>query len=250
MRYGSRLVPRLGIGAISVPMIPQLLDRVGIVYRWRAAMRLILADLREPPNLRAGYSIVPWDLSRLDEVAGVDQLAYEGTVDGQLYRTYFATADGCKRMWRESISGRFGRFDAERSLLLVRGSRICGDVMASLTGPKDAFIGNLAIHPQDRGGTGRALLLTCLWRYREAGYERVSLAVTFDNQRAFRLYQTIGFHVVGRFPIVTWSNPLSRPAAAEGGGWEVTAAPTTSARAMDPLPANREAAAGDVPAEE
>ena len=34
------------------------------------------------------------------------------------------------------------------------------------------------------GGTGRALLLTSLWRCREAGYVRASLAVTYENQRA------------------------------------------------------------------
>jgi ribosomal protein S18 acetylase RimI-like enzyme len=195
-------------------MIPHLLDRVGIMYRWRAAMRLNLEDLQELPHLPAGYAIAPWDPARLDEVAEVDYCAYQGTVDGSLYHSYFATREGCKRMWHEAISvGRFGRFDAERTLLLVQEHRICGDVMASQTAARDAFIGNLAVHPQHRGGTGRALLLTCLWRYRNAGYERVSLAVTYENYRAFRLYESLGFRVMGRFPIVTRQTRPSRRTA-------------------------------------
>jgi ribosomal protein S18 acetylase RimI-like enzyme len=185
-------------------MIPHLLDRVGIMYRWRAAMRLVLEELEEFPRLPAGYEVAAWDPARLDEVAEVDYCAYQGTVDGSLYHSYFASREGCKRMWREAITaGRFGRFDAERTLLLMRQGAICGDVMASQTSPRDAFIGNLAVHPQHRGGTGRALLLTCLWRYKQAGYDRVSLAVTYENQRAFRLYESLGFRVMGRFPIVT-----------------------------------------------
>jgi ribosomal protein S18 acetylase RimI-like enzyme len=106
-------------------------------------------------------------------------------------------------MWREAISGKFGRFDPERTLILTREGRVCGDLMASLRGPREGFIGNLAVAPQHRGGTGRALLLTCLWSYRDAGFERVSLAVTLDNQRAYRLYSRLGFVISGRFPLVT-----------------------------------------------
>jgi ribosomal protein S18 acetylase RimI-like enzyme len=106
-------------------------------------------------------------------------------------------------MWRECIAGRFGRFDPARSLLLMKEDRVCGDVMAAQTGLQDAFIANLAIDPAHRGGTGRALLLTCLWSYKDAGFRQVGLAVTFDNRRAFRLYESLGFRVTGRFPILS-----------------------------------------------
>ena len=191
-------------------MISPLLDRLGIMYRWRAAMRINLAELAEPPALPAGYEVVPWDPARLDEVAQVDYAAYQGTIDGRLYHRYFSTPEGCKRMWRECMSGRFGRFDPLRTVLLLHEGRVCGDLMASQVGPHDAFIGNLAVHPAHRGGTGRSLLLSCLWRYREAGFQRVGLAVTFENERAFRLYQSLGFTVAARFPIVSWSRPGGR----------------------------------------
>ena len=191
-------------------MIPRWLDRVGIVYRWRAAMRLELRSLLERRPLPEPYQLGRWDPARLEEVAAVDYAAYRGTVDGRLYRGYIASPEGCRRMWTESIGGRFGRFDPERTLLLLREEKVCGDVMVSQTLPGEAFIGNLAVHPEHRGGTGRALLLACLWGCKEAGYERASLAVTYDNQRAFRLYQNLGFQVVGRFPILTWQPPLGK----------------------------------------
>jgi ribosomal protein S18 acetylase RimI-like enzyme len=183
-------------------MIARLLGHLGILYRWRAAMRLSLAELRERPALPPGYKIVPWDEARLADVAAVDHRAYAGTIDGLLYRGYFATPEGCARMWRECIAGRFGRFDAARSLLLLQDGQVRGDVMAAQTGLQDAFIANLAVDPAHQGGTGRALLLTCLWSYKDAGFRQVGLAVTFDNRRAFHLYQSLGFRVTGRFPIL------------------------------------------------
>ena len=67
--------------------------------------------------------------------------AYRDTVDGSLYRGYFASPDGCRRMWAESMAGRFGRFDSERSLILLRDGMVCGDVMTSQTLPGEAVPG-------------------------------------------------------------------------------------------------------------
>jgi len=185
----------------------QVLDRFGVVFRWRAGMVLDLRRLSEPPRLPEGYQIVRWDESRLREVAELDYLAYRGSLDARLYWQYFRDSAGCERMWREAISGKFGAFDAERTLLLLNQGRVCGDVMASVRGAREAFIGNLAVSPQHRGQTGKALLLQCLWQYREAGFERVSLAVTLDNHRAYHLYSRLGFVVTGRFPLITRPAP-------------------------------------------
>lgn len=179
------------------------LDRLGIVYRWRASMTLPLVHLFERPALPLGYEIVPWDPSRLDEVAAVDYSAYRDTIDGLLYWPYFSSVPGCRRMWEEAIAGKFGRFDPDRTLLLLKDGRVCGDLIASVRSWDEAFIGNLAVAPQHRGGTGKALLLSCLWRYKEAGLQRVSLAVTYHNERAYQLYANLGFVVTGRFPVVT-----------------------------------------------
>jgi ribosomal protein S18 acetylase RimI-like enzyme len=188
---------------LRVPMVNHALERLGVLCRWRAGMTLDLRRLEERPSLPSGYEIVKWDESRLQEVAFLDYLAYRGSLDARLYWQYFSTPEGCERMWREAIGGKFGRFDPERTLLLLREGRVCGDIMVSLRSPVEAFIGNLAVAPEHRGGTGAALLLTCLWSYRDAGLQRVSLAVTMENQPAYRLYTRLGFVVDGQFPLVT-----------------------------------------------
>lgn len=184
-------------------IVNQVLERFGVLYRWRAGMTLDLRRLPARRPLPAGYEIHPWDPARLREVAALDYRAYWQSLDSRLYWQYFSSPTGCEVMWREAIAGKFGRFDPERTLLLERGGYLCGDVMASVRGPGEGFIGNLAVAPEHRGGTGCALLLECLWRYREAGFERVSLAVTLDNQPAYRLYTSLGFVINGRFPLIT-----------------------------------------------
>lgn len=188
---------------LHVPIINRLLEHCGLLCRWRAGMTLDLSRLREPARLPPGYEIISWDSSRLKEVAWVDHIAYRGTLDAQLYGQYFSTPAGCELMWREAIDGKFGAFDAQRTLLLLRDGRVCGDIMASIRNPQEGFIGNLAVAPEHRGGTGRSLLLTCLWAFRDAGFQRVSLAVTLDNVRAFRLYTRLGFIANSRFPLMT-----------------------------------------------
>ncbi|MGV3720488.1 MAG: GNAT family N-acetyltransferase [Actinomycetota bacterium] len=189
--------------SLRAPVINRLLEHCGLLCRWRAGMTLDLSRLREPPLLPPGYEIVGWDPSRLKEVAWVDHIAYQGTLDAQLYGQYFSTPAGCELMWREALDGKFGTFDTERSLLLLRDGRVCGDIMASIRNPQEGFIGNLAVIPEHRGGTGRSLLLTCLWAFRDAGFQRVSLAVTLDNVHAFRLYSRLGFVTNNRFPLMT-----------------------------------------------
>lgn len=192
-----------GMFLLRLPVVSRTLERVGVLYRWRTGMTLDLSRLSERPSLPSEYSIETWNPALLQEVAGVDYQAYRGTLDSRLYWQYFSSPLGCERMWREAVSGKFGRFDPERTLVLLRGGKVCGDIMASIRTPREAFIGNLAVLPEHRGGTGAALLLECLWRYREAGYERVSLAVTLDNEHAYRLYSRVGFEMNGRFPIIT-----------------------------------------------
>lgn len=181
--------------------LTRLLDGWGFVYRIRASMVLDLRPRLPEIHFPPGYLACEWDEDRLPEVAVVDHAAYEGTIDARLYAPYFKTVAGCERMWRECINGKFGKFDPAHTLLLRHHGQICGDIMISTRGSKEAFIGNLAVLPERQGGAGKALLLTALHALREGGFERVSLAVTPDNQRAFQLYRRLGFRVTSYFPM-------------------------------------------------
>jgi len=170
-------------------------------------MGLRLADLREAPRLPPGYRIAAWDPAYLDAVAEVDWHAYRRTIDATLYWRYFRTPRDCRRMWEEALRGKFGLFDAERTRLLFHEETLCGDILCVVRPSGEGFIGNLAVLPEHRGGTGRGLLLSALGAYRDAGFERVSLAVTLANQRAYRLYTTLGFRRLYRFPVATRPGP-------------------------------------------
>src|SRR5437764_8678665 len=105
---------------LQVPVVARLMERCGIVCRWRAGMTLDLQRLSEHPSLPAEYELREWDSALLPEVARLDFHAYRGTLDGLLYWQYVSAPAGCERMWREAQSGRFGRFDSQRTLLLFR----------------------------------------------------------------------------------------------------------------------------------
>ncbi len=194
---------------LRMPAVSRLLERFGVLCRWRAAMVLELDALTDRPELPKECAVRAWEDTALSEVARLDYAAYQGTLDANLYWQYFSSVEGCRRMWTEAIAGKFGRFDPARTLLLYCGGELVGDVMASIRNPREAFIGNLAVLPEWRGGLGAALLLECLWRYREAGFNRVSLAVTLDNKRAFQLYTRLGFKVSTRFLLITRPRPAA-----------------------------------------
>src|SRR5436309_2198212 len=132
-------------------------EEARLLFRWRAAMTLELKDLRQAPRLPDGYRTGAWEMRLLDAIAEVDYRAYRGTIDGALYWRYFCSPEGCRRMWEESFRGRFGAFDAERTRVLYHGERLCSDVLCCHRSAEEGFIGNLAVLPEDRGGTGRAL---------------------------------------------------------------------------------------------
>jgi ribosomal protein S18 acetylase RimI-like enzyme len=207
------MIPRLLVGSQhddGMSFYGRLLEPLGVICRWRAAMGLSLEGLSEPSRFPDGYTVATWDPIWLDRAGEIDQRSYAGTVDAALYGRYFRSVAGSRQLWHEALRGRFGRFDTERSLLLLRGGEPCGHLMACMRTAREGFIGNLAVLPEDRGGTGRALLLECLWRYRNAGVPAVSLAVTLDNRRALSLYESLGFKIRYKFPVVAFNRPPVR----------------------------------------
>src|SRR5205807_1830591 len=114
----------------SVPLLTRLLAPWGAICRWRAAMGLSLNSLTEEAKLPEGYEFLSWDPVWLHHLSEIDWRSYAGTIDSALYGRYFHTPEGSRRLWQEAISGRFGCFDPERTLLLMHDSEPHGHVMA------------------------------------------------------------------------------------------------------------------------
>jgi ribosomal protein S18 acetylase RimI-like enzyme len=66
------------------------------------------------------------------------------------------------------------------------------------THPQIPDIQSLRVHPHYRGaGIGSRLVRACEEYSRLKGHERISLSVALDNSRARRLYERLGYAVVG-----------------------------------------------------
>lgn len=50
-------------------------------------------------------------------------------------------------------------------------------------------------------GIGKAMMKACVQCAKNAGYQQLELEVVADNQRAFHMYQSIGFVEFGRNPL-------------------------------------------------
>ncbi|MFB0557783.1 MAG: GNAT family N-acetyltransferase [Candidatus Bathyarchaeia archaeon] len=70
---------------------------------------------------------------------------------------------------------------------------------------KEGVVGNVGVAPKHRGkGYGRQIMLFGLRKLEEEGRERASLRVHVDNERAIRLYESLGFSVDNRIKHLIW----------------------------------------------
>lgn len=83
----------------------------------------------------------------------------------------------------------------------VKGNRVVGWCnVKRFDSPARAHAGELSmgLHPQYRGqGLGKKLILACLRECRILDYHKVELTVFTDNERAIRLYESLGFEQEG-----------------------------------------------------
>ena len=99
--------------------------------------------------------------------------------------------------------------DAERELMLIARDRETGRHIGncsflSVGGKKRVLhrcgVG-IALYRDFCGrGIGRIMLETVLGAAKEAGYEQAELEVVTENNRAVRLYETLGFKICGTLP--------------------------------------------------
>lgn len=76
----------------------------------------------------------------------------------------------------------------------------CGNLFPGSEGRKDRHVANLGIYilkPYREKGIGAQMMAWMLDWAKEAGLEKITLAVLANNQRAIRLYQKFGFEIEG-----------------------------------------------------
>lgn len=168
--------------------------------------------VREPSSA----SIRGWRPADRHAATDVIFNSYKGTVDGTINCQY-RTRDGCADLvdaltgteWCGKLLPRVTRIAVERA-----SGRCVGVAIATRVSPTTVHLGQIAVHPRAQAqGIGTALVRGALAAAGEAGFERVTLAVTRANEPAMRLYERAGFAETVRFPIFTKDPPPLPPAA-------------------------------------
>ncbi len=183
--------------------------QAGFVSRGR---HYLVRPLQEPPP--EGSS--EWRLRALRRediptVARVIHRSHEGSVDAALNLTY-STPSHC-RSFVETLVLRAGcgRFDPDASFVAESAGGVVGALLASQLSRTNGHICQVSVLPEMHGlGLGHALMAACLRALRQQGLATASLSVTVDNQRAYRLYESLGFRLHRPFAAHAWVRPPAR----------------------------------------
>lgn len=148
-------------------------------------------------------SIKPWSDADFSRAAQAIHASYVGEPDG-LINGQYRTEQGCAELMSILTDTLWcGKFLPEKSLVVVgRSGNLAGVLIASRIAHHAAHIGQISIVPAFQGlGLGRRLIDRTVAGFRQSGFDCVSLAVTKENSRALRLYESCGFQVAHSFPV-------------------------------------------------
>lgn len=118
-------------------------------------------------------------------------------------RVMAATLDPDTRRACEMLAQRLTQAATGTGLLLVAevNGRIVGEgTLSPSSGAGSITLGILIQKEFRRRGIGRRMMLALEAEARRMGRERIDLTVWSANEPAIRLYQSLGYHEVGRFP--------------------------------------------------
>jgi [ribosomal protein S18]-alanine N-acetyltransferase len=131
----------------------------------------------------SGLRIEPMRLDDLDEVLGIERVAFPHPWSRQAF-VYELRENRVARMWVARAAG-------EAAAPIV--AYLCLWFIAD-----EVHVTNFAVHPAHRHrGIGRQLMGTLLELYRQEGARRAALEVRPTNHVARRLYEAFGFREVG-----------------------------------------------------
>lgn len=188
---------------------PEGLEAAGFFCGWRWRMCADLAFWRQEAALPADYRVTHWQVRHLDAAAEVVYRANRGTLDAILYAPFFGASPAqCRKGLLAILAGRYGPIHPQATLCAFRGEELVGINLVINDGDRLSSIVEISVDPAHQGkGIGRALMIHSMRTLRDEHIDRVELAVTKENRRAHRLYQSLGFTEFGDFPVFVWPRP-------------------------------------------
>ena len=191
--------------SMASPWLVPVCERMGLQAAWRAFLRVELACAHAPVQGPAPVQLEPWREMHVHEAAAIMQAAYQTTVDVQL-NTLYRTVEGCRSVLDNLLQqGGCGPLVAEASVFARYRGQGVGFVVVTEIAPRQGHLVQVAVLPAyQRQGVGRMLVNHCLRQLAARHFDTLSLIVSCANQRAFRLYQTMGLQEILTFPVFVW----------------------------------------------
>ncbi|HJQ24713.1 MAG TPA: GNAT family N-acetyltransferase [Blastocatellia bacterium] len=145
-----------------------------------------------------------WQEIDFAQAARVIHQSYRGRSDSRINSQY-KTEEGCAELLTILTDHLWcGDFLPHVSRVAVRRGtrRLAGVLIASRIAPRVGHIGQVSVHhAYQRQGLGRRLMLGVLQQLAQYGFHTATLAVTAINEPALRLYESLGFQSIHRFPV-------------------------------------------------
>jgi ribosomal protein S18 acetylase RimI-like enzyme len=200
-------VPRIESPCIAIdcPWLVPAFEHQGFQTYWCEFLRVELGQAPAPVPPQTLVHLEPWQSTHMPEAAAIMQAAYEESVDAEsnvLYRT----AQGCRLVLDNILNqGGCGRLVAAASVLARHRGQGIGFVVVTEIAPQQSHLVQVAVLPAyQQRGVGRLLLHYSMSQLAALHFQTLSLMVSRANQRARKLYQTVGLHPVQAFPVFVW----------------------------------------------
>src|SRR5215472_18203072 len=162
--------------------------------------------IREGPG--AGLILERWDHRYFDPCARLIQLAYANHIDGEINDQYRSESGALRFLKNIIILPGCGQFQPEASFALraPHANHLVGVILNSRVSEGVGHTTQICAMPGYQGrGLGRRLMEASLQAMRVRRYNTVSLTVTSGNDRAVRLYESLGFSTVKKFAAGVWT---------------------------------------------
>jgi ribosomal protein S18 acetylase RimI-like enzyme len=162
--------------------------------------------IREGPG--SGLILERWDHRYFEPCARLIQLAYANHVDGEINDQYRSESGALRFLKNIIILPGCGQFQPEASFVLKppHAGHLIGVVLNSRVAEGVGHTTQICAMPGYQGrGVGRRLMEASLRALRVRHFTTVSLTVTSGNERAVRLYETLGFETVKKFAAGVWT---------------------------------------------
>jgi ribosomal protein S18 acetylase RimI-like enzyme len=181
----------------------------GFQSRMRHYLVRPLIGAVEPPAHR--WKLRALRREDLAPAAHVIHASHRGSLDAALNLTY-ATPGYC-RGFVETLVLRAGcgRFDPDASFLAEGPTGPAGVILSSHLSRTNGHVCQVSVAPEAQSrGLGEVLMTSALAAFHREGLDTASLSVTYDNRRAYRLYERLGFRLRKEFAAHAWVRPPAR----------------------------------------